>query len=324
MKNSHIEWTDHTFNPWEGCTKVSPGCAHCYAEARNQRFSAGANWGPGAPRRRTSPANWKQPLAWNRAAAPYSVEIGKWITPDRPRVFSASLADWLDPEVPIEWLRDFLALIALTPHLDWQLLTKRPEQWRPRLEALSTLEIAGLPGLGLVLAALWLDGQAPANIWIGATTEDQARADERIPQLLAIPARVRFLSCEPLLGPVEIISKIRDVFDAAPLGRDVDLHWVICGGESGPGARPMHPIWARRIREQCEAVEVPFFFKQWGNWLPEHQDINRQRSAPASEIHVFPDSQRTFRMGKLTTGRLLDGLEHNALPSLSLPAKTSP
>lgn len=341
MKNSHIEWTDHTFNPWEGCTKVSPGCAHCYAEARNQRFSAGANWGPGAPRHRTTPANWKQPIAWNRAAA---ATLDQWVNasavgetrPRRPRVFSASLADWLDPEVPIEWLADFLYLVWRCQNLDWLLLTKRPEFCLLRLRAVifyvSLLigdELKAFPKASEFL--LWLEewiGEAigitarpPQNIWVGTTVEDKTRSDSRLPHLLAIPARVRFLSCEPLLGPLEFSNVTNRSDCVAVLGKPAlaGIHWVICGGESGPGARPMHPAWARSIREQCEPAGVAFFFKQWGNWLPEHQDLARDRDAPATEIHTFADGQRTFRMGKLTTGRLLDGQEHNAFPSSPIP-----
>lgn len=147
--NSHIEWTDHTFNPWEGCTKWSPGCKNCYAETRNKRFAGGKNWGKGAPRRRTSAANWKQPLRWNRDAGtgrflecpkcglrgnPPTVcptagcsTFASEMDTARPRVFCASLADWLDDEVPVEWLADLLSLIHATPNLDWLLLSKRPE-----------------------------------------------------------------------------------------------------------------------------------------------------------------------------------------------------
>lgn len=317
MKDSKIEWTDHTFNPWEGCTKVSPGCAHCYAETRNQRWAGGKNWGPGAPRRRTSAANWKQPLKWNDEQM-MKHRAGE-MTDHRPRVFCASLADWLDHEVPAEWLADLLRVIACTPNLDWLLLTKRPQNWEQRLRAaavyLQTSQMGHTNDPAWRLIDQWLPWNGvhrhapPDNIWIGTTVEDQPRADERIPHLLKIPARVRFLSCEPLLGPVEFSNVTNRSDCVAQLGKPAlgGIHWVICGGESGPGARPMHPGWARSLSAQCAAVNVAFFFKQWGEWLPLFD-------ATASPEHVFPDGERVFRVGKKSAGRLLDGREWNDFP----------
>lgn len=304
--NSKIEWTDHTFNPWEGCTKVSPGCAHCYAETRNQRFAGGANWGKGAPRRRTSVANWRQPLKWNRDAAGLGKETLECPSCEAPwkececgfaqrptRVFCASLADWLDDEVPIEWLADLLALIRCTPNLDWLLLTKRPQNWGDRLHAAFRVGFDGDEWL-----SQWLDGTPPANVWLGTTVEDQQRADERIPQLLQIPARVRFLSCEPLLGPL-------DLDFGHPKWRTAEsyhayIHWVICGGESGPKARPMHPDWARSLRDQCQAAGVPYFFKQWGEWAWAFSSDGR----PSMSL-----------VGKKAAGALLDGREWSEFPT---------
>lgn len=290
---SKIEWCDHTFNPWEGCTKVSPGCAHCYAETRNARFGGGTapNWGKGAPRRRTSAANWKEPLRWNDSAwfacpdcgaellaklqrgtgVPLAVEscgcesVKCPTRKRRPRVFCASLADWLDDEVPVEWLADLLDLIRLTPHLDWLLLTKRPGNWRKRIGEASEFATKELYQCHLMLRA-WCYGAAPANIWIGTTVEDQARADERIPLLLSIPAAVRFLSCEPLLGPVDLITWGDDAKNGTSHFCTVanGIHWVICGGESGPGVRSMNLAWAASMRGQCQSVGVPFFMKQLG------------------------------------------------------------
>lgn len=358
MKDSKIEWCDHTFNPWEGCTKVSPGCANCYAEARNKRWAGGANWGKGAPRRRTSEANWRQPLKWDREAekaylsAAHSTGAGERIKFIRPRVFCASLADWLDDEVPIEWLAELLALIKDTPYLDWLLLTKRPENWRSRLAEMLRMRVSeGSRGVdqcsGIALAALWLNGGAPANAWIGTTVEDQKRADERIPVLLSIPARVRFLSCEPLLGPVNLE---RVEFGPRPnhtpqscltptwMGRfDAKINWVICGGESGHGARPMHPDWARSLRDQCQAAGVPFFFKQWGEWAPgrsrdEYTERDPLRCMKTSgELSWWAGNDDTTtnysknyqetdqpieRVGKAAAGRLLHGREHNEFPEV--------
>lgn len=349
MENSKIEWTDHTFNPWEGCTKVSPGCAHCYAETRNARWNGGTapNWGKGAPRRRTSAAKWKEPLKWERetrrgaAGAPGEGETR------RPRVFCASLADWLDDEVPLAWLIDLLDLIVLTPNLDWQLLTKRPENFRRRLEMMAPARIS---------AGWWLDGtHIPPNVWIGTTVEDQTRADERIPHLLAIPAKVRFLSCEPLLSAVDL--RRCDITQGADPRRTVDpllcdrshggfvqgrIHWVIAGGESGPGARPMHPAWARGLRDQCRAADVPFFFKQWGEWAPRMAFYNDEDPDQPEEpncgvvqpgglmvpmckdafLHQPPlGSWWVSRVGKKKAGRLLDGKLHDAFPICTQPPR---
>lgn len=288
-KDSRISWTDHTFNPWEGCTMVSLGCAHCYAATRNARFNGGTalNWGKGAPRRRTSAANWKEPLKWNKQAGADEL-AAKAILDDekageenlawakawhRPRVFCASLADWLDDEVPIEWLADLLKLIRLTPRLDWQLLTKRPQNWEGRLREVFRQWRIGTRASAeesvtstAAWVSDWLAGQPPANVWIGTTVEDQARADERIPLLLSIPAKVRFLSCEPLLGPVDLTKCGDDARNGTSHFCAVanSVHWVICGGESGPGARSMNLMWARELSLQCSYAGVPFFMKQLG------------------------------------------------------------
>lgn len=267
MENSKIEWTDHTFNPWIGCTKVSPGCLNCYAEALNLRWKKGENWGPGAPRARTSASYWRDPLKWNSAIAiarrtwdAYAVKMGREANArekfgDRPRnarVFSASLADWLDHEVPIDLLADFLFLVYSTRHLDWLLLTKRPRAWRVRIEAvLFTPTSRHTPEFWAWVRA-WLDGTPPDNVWIGTTAEDQDRYTERVEWLGRIPARIHFLSCEPLLGPINL-----GLFNSL-------VNWVIVGGESGSGARPMHGDWARRLHTQCSLGGIAFFFKQWG------------------------------------------------------------
>lgn len=370
MQNSKIEWTDHTFNAWEGCTKVSPGCAHCYAETRNARFGGGEapNWGKGAPRRRTSPDNWKQPLKWDSAAETAMLRAGmdRALQPYvRPRVFCASLADWLDDEVPIAWLVDLLVLMHATPNLDWLLLTKRPQNFATRIREARAWMIghlyaqtergqsmirvnpnlaAGLPLIGkpvdklrseyaryadaLEMVCAWTcsdaenrDDEPPANVWIGTTVEDQQRADERIPILLTIPARVRFLSCEPLLGRVNLGLMGTVPKDIAPAAYTMTyqmIHWVICGGESGKDARPMNPDWARHLRSQCETFKVAFFFKQWGEWV-RNADITFVHPASESRIVMYGDGdprnfRRVYRVGKKAAGRLLDGIEHNAFP----------
>ncbi len=256
-EGTSIEWATHTFNPWIGCTKVSPGCLNCYAEvstpARVLRKREQETWGRGAARQRTSEATWRNPVKWDREAQMPSAY-------QRPRVFP-SLCDWLDDEVPIEWLADFLKLIHDTPHLDWLLLTKRPENWRPRLEAVFDWLLhntkAGETGYLARMLTDWIDGQkAPANVWIGTSCEDQKRADERITELQKIPAEVCFLSVEPLLERVDLRLSRNGI-------RRVD--WVIVGGESGPGARPCEQEWIADVVAQCKRAYVLVFVKQRGS-----------------------------------------------------------
>jgi protein gp37 len=292
-ENSKIEWTDHTFNPWIGCTKVSPGCDHCYAEAFDKRFG-GTRWGPKAARTRTGEANWRKPHQWNRAAK----ASGR-----RARVFCASLADVFDNHASIlpEWRDDLWALIRATPHLDWLLLTKRPGN------------------IYRYLPDGWGDGWP--NVWLGTTVENQAEADRRIPYLLDVPAKVHFLSCEPLLGMVNFRWA-----SWHPIGPNRTNHldglrrldWIICGGESGPGARPMHPDWARTLRDQCAEAGVAFHFKQWGEWAPWDDD---NWSLPAGcddviahERAILRQGVEFLKVGKARAGRLLDGIEHNGFP----------
>ena len=208
--NSKIQWTTHTFNPWVGCQRVSPGCEHCYAESYDKRVGGAKlpdgtkslRWGPMAPRVRTSAANWKKPIAWNKAAE----RAG-----ERHRVFCASLADVFErlqagQEGDLDsWRLELLDLVARTPSLDWQLLTKRPgEIMRGLVGAVDAFERTPGCSEGLNLVEAWLDGRPPDNVWLGTTVEDQRRADERIPHLLKVPAKVRFLSCEPLLERVDL------------------------------------------------------------------------------------------------------------------------
>lgn len=222
-ENSNIEWTHHTFNPWTGCTAVSAACDNCYAEAWAKR-SGHVQWGPHGVRRRTK--TWGNPVKWNRQAG----KEGK-----RFRVFCASLADVFDNHRSIQfgWRRDLYQLISDTPNLDWLLLTKRPQ---------NIVKLA---------PEQWFTDGIPDNVWLGTTVENQTEADRRIPHLVQCPARIRFLSCEPLQEPVRITPWARQ------------LEWVILGGESGSGFREMHPRWARGLRDQCADHNIPFFFKQW-------------------------------------------------------------
>ena len=229
-ENSGIEWTHHTFNPWIGCTKVSPACDNCYAEAFEARFGRG--WGPHAGRRRTK--TWGNPVKWNKRLDG---------TGRRERVFCASLADVFDnsPGITSGWRGDLWALIRSTPNLDWLLLTKRPQNIAKMLP--------DEYGVGT-----WGDGWA--NVWLGTTVENQTEADRRIPHLLDVPAPVRFVSCEPLLGSVNLRPSM------GWLGADA-INWVIAGGESGANYRPGNPKWFRHLRDQCNRADVPFLFKQW-------------------------------------------------------------
>ena len=302
---SAIEWCDSTFNPWVGCTKVSTACDHCYAEAMMSTRLGRVEWGAGKPRARTSAANWRKPLAWNKAefrecaacgwrGEPNSVgglthakDCKGSLKPARRRVFCASLADWLDNAAPIEWLVDLLDLIRCTPNLDWLLLTKRIGNWHKRITEAHQHVVRGFDGdevmkrspdtrwdLGLWIQD-WLAGNAPANVWLGATICDQNEADRDIPKLLATPAAVRFLSIEPMIGPVDVRWFIRpNVWEngrpvaGGDYGHGKKLDWIIAGGESGPHARPSHPDWFRSLRDQCAGAGVPFLFKQWGEWRP--------------------------------------------------------
>jgi protein gp37 len=339
-ENSAIEWTTHTFNPWQGCTRLSPACDHCYAATLGARF--GVAWGPTARRKFASNAYWQHPEAWDRRA-----ERAR----EQHRVFCASMADVFEllPETHPDFremseARERLFfLIRDTPHLDWLLLTKRPQN------------------IKRLVPSGWLAGQWPQNAWAGTTAETQRFADDRIPHLLALPAAVRFVSAEPLLGPIDF-TKInlrplggdREGWTDALAGADFvcDSHaevdsethridWLICGGESGPGARPMHPDWARSLRDQCQAAGVAFHFKQAGQWdalEPDGQPPLWRSAYNGSCIdsHAFPDFDEepkgwqaapfdgalpvVYRnVGKKAAGRALDGVTHDAFPTVAAP-----
>jgi protein gp37 len=259
--DTKIEWADHTFNPWWGCAKVSPGCEHCYAEGVANRFAPGL-WGPNASRRFFGDKHWAEPLKWNRAAERDGV---------RRRVFCGSMCDvfeWLPPNHP-DGIRmaatrgDLRLLVEQTLWLDWLLLTKRPEN-TSRIDR----------------GALWSADEWPSNVWLGVTAEDQRRADERIPVLLETPAAVRFVSVEPMLETVDLLrvewpDKGGHRVDVLRCGywserwgfvnhSDMPgpLSWVIVGAESGPKRRPMPHDWARSLRDQCIEAGVPYFLKQ--------------------------------------------------------------
>lgn len=299
-ENSAIEWTDHTFNPWIGCTKVSPGCDHCYAERDMAGRLKVVQWGPHGARVRTKPANWAKPMAWNRRHDEFFAQHGR-----RQRVFCASLADVFDNQVAPAWRADLLELIDLTSNLDWLLLTKR---------------ISNVPDM---LPNGWLMDHT--NVWLGASIVNQVEADRDIPKLAGLHAHVKFLSMEPLLGPVDLRGNLpgeRALRWHRPMLSMLD--WVIVGGESGPGARPMHPDWARDLRDQCAAAGVPFLFKQWGEWLPaiDGRSVTGKvlilEGAAAlpdrPQWHGFDGGQQAARVGKKAAGRKLDGALHDGYP----------
>lgn len=336
-----IEWCDSTMNPWVGCTKVSTaktgggGCDNCYAAVSTPARTMKIAWGPGQPRHRTSASTWHAPVKWNDTPF-YECPTCNWrgdspstagtsltdglpscpecdcsdLRPARRRVFCASLADVFDNEVDPEWRRDLFRLIAHTKNLDWLLLTKRIGNAAKMLQETAA-------SFGFDWAA-----QPWEHVWLGATIVNQEEADRDIPKLLATPARVRFLSMEPLLGPVDLGAHLESRDAPGPDGTFSDrygfngrLHWVIVGGESGHHARPMHPNWARSLRDQCATAGVPYLFKQWGEWIGGDQtgvDV-----LGTDEARPGAPREYSVRMGKKAAGRLLDGRTHDGFPGVA-------
>lgn len=274
-----IEWCDATFNPWWGCTRISPACDHCYADAFARRV--GFKVWDNDQRRTFGDKHWDEPLKWARTKP---AKLGR-----RPRVFCASMADVFDKDAPEGQRERLWKLIAATPELDWLLLTKR---------------------IGNVARMVPVGWGLPENVWLGATVANQEEADRDIPKLLATPAHIRFLSCEPLLGPISFEGLFaspgepRDGTNALEM-----LDWIISGGESGPKARPSHPDWHRALRDQCRAAGVPFLFKQWGEyvWREAWGDSTGRK-------HIFDDGVFVNRVGKEAAGRMLDGRTHDGYP----------
>ncbi|TLD71334.1 phage Gp37/Gp68 family protein [Phragmitibacter flavus] len=277
-KNSSIEWTHHTFNPWWGCSKVSPACEHCYAETWAKRVGK-AVWGAKAPRRFFSDNHWKEPLKWNAEAKREGV---------RRRVFCASMADVFERRSALnEWRDRLWSLVDETPMLDWLLLTKRPQN------------VSRMTPWG----ECW-----PDNVWLGTTVESQKYAELRLPFLLSHPAKVRFLSCEPLLGDIDL----RKWINPNPRQGLHGIDWIIAGGESGPGARPMHPLWARNLRDQALETNTAFHFKQWGHWVPREIVTDEQR-----QQIVELEGEQMIGLGKKGAGRELDGDTWDGFPLAS-------
>lgn len=338
--NSKIEWTDHTWNPWMGCTKVSKACDNCYAEKSTPARTMGIMWGAGQPRKRTSESNWRLPERWNKAAAAFHAKHGR-----RQRVFCASLADLFDNEVPDAWREELFALIEATPHLDWLLLTKR------------------IGNVQRMVPARWMAEGFPAHVQMGITVATQDEADRDIQKLVRLPARVLFLSMEPLLEAVDISDWLVSrypfcstgfqqganmeegfcqdcgghVIDPIHVSPEGNVTWVIVGGESGANARPMDPAWVRDIRDQCENAGVPFLFKQWGEWGQWRQGLTHEgpecgatRAGLLPTRHYFHDKKGAVRglpvlkVGKKVAGRTLDGELHDSYPPSTFAQPCSP
>lgn len=275
-KDSKIEWTHHTFNPWWGCRKVSPACLHCYAETWARRLALDL-WGAKTPRRFFADEYWRQPLKWNREAER---------TKTRRRVFCASMADVFEgrPELD-QWRERLWPLIESTPWLDWLLLTKRIHN----VERMVPWSVK------------W-----PRNVWLGTTAENQRWTDRRLPTLLGLNAQVRFISVEPLLGPVSIATHLRSTGAG-------QLHWLIAGGESGHGARPTHPQWVRSLRDECQGNNVAFHFKQWGHWTPTlPRGLATKHQITLNDIHS--GASLLYGLGKHAAGRELDGRTWDQFP----------
>lgn len=280
------------FNPIWGCSRVSEACASCYAEALAKRYGHNV-WGKNGARRTFGEKHWNGPVQWNKKAE----------AAGEPRlVFCASMADVFEDHPVWETERPKLwDLISHTPWLTWQLLTKRPENIS-----------------SMVPDAWYAPGAWPVNVWVGTTVETQRWADVRIPLLSKVPAPVRFVSCEPLLGHLNLSDHLE-------YQGSLGANWVIAGGESGPKARPSHPNWFRNLRDTCAAMGVPFLFKQHGEWMP--SPLGRDERGGTSEVWVAPDGQvmpwgslpvagatPMKRVGKKAAGWVLDGRTHDEIP----------
>lgn len=331
-----IEWTEATWNPITGCSVTSPGCTNCYAmKLAGTRLAH-------HPSRTGLTTDTKAGPVWTgetRFNEEWLTQPLKWRRPRR--IFVCAHGDLFHESVPDEWIDRVFAVMALASQHTFQVLTKRAARMREYVSRHDTSKI----GDSITTNAFWLNSATRGyrgsggsavwplpNVWLGVSVEDQARADERIPDLLATPAAVRWLSCEPLLGPVDL-GELQEGLPANAWLTWLDgLDWIVIGGESGPGARPMHPDWVRSLRDQCAAAGVPFFFKQWGEWAPVY---DRERTDPdwrkCGEIErMYPGGRwlnlaggsgfhgemvnYVSRTGKAWAGRMLDGVEYNGYP----------
>lgn len=294
-----IEWTDETWNPVTGCTKVSQGCKNCYAERHANRMRGRCGYPGDDPFKVTLHHDrLEQPLGWRKPR----------------RVFVCSMGDLFHEDVPAQFIGNIFGVMGRGSQHTFQVLTKRPQRM---------MRIVGATA-------------PPPNVWLGVSVENQAAADERIPILLQTPAAVRFVSCEPLLGPVDLFGGDPDPrLGGVEAGRGVSLEtcwqpgddphgpprpgvdWVIAGGESGPKARPMHPDWVRSLRDQCVAAGVPFLFKQWGEWAPTHDLSCNEDGVRGRPWHNFDPDTSVCRVGKRVAGRQLDGRTWDEFPEVT-------
>jgi protein gp37 len=307
-ENSKIEWTDGTWNPLAGCTRASEGCDLCYAAVMARRLefmaqadiAAGKDPGHKAKYIGVTNKNKAGRIAFNGTVNLDLTALDEPLTWKKPRrVFVNSMSDLFHKDVPDDFIRRVFDVMDATPQHTYQVLTKRPERM-----------------------AQWTRDYYPSDvaphIWCGTSVENQERADERIPHLLNVPARVRFLSCEPLLGPVDLWQWLGPAEDDP-----AHINWIIAGGESGHGARPMHPQWTRSLRDQCQAAGVAFHFKQWGEYIS-WSDLHYLPGSGPYGSRSYPwtsdpsdtkqDSTCMVRVGKHAAGRLLDGREWNEAP----------
>ncbi len=358
-----IEWSDATWQIVTGCSVLSPGCTNCYA----MRL-AGTRLRNHASREGLTKATKAGPV-WNGEVRFNRVWLAQPLEMRRPRmIFVAAHGDLFHEGVLDEWLDEIFAMVAMSPQHTFQVLTKRPERMRAYLAdrgtpvrvALAAAQIAyaGESGLLQVDVPAARDAFPLPNVWLGVSAEDQRRADERVPILLDTPAAVRWVSAEPMLGPIDFTRIAGDIgvglhsYDAL---RGLNIHqddgdqatrvnrldWIVVGGESGPGARPMHPNWARSIRDQCAEAGVPFLFKQWGAWgraspkpsgtpgryafasAPPHSDFMPAMIVPIDtyprQIDLFGGAIVMELVGKKATGRRLDGVLHDGFPARPTP-----
>jgi len=296
-----IGWADASWSPVTGCTKVSAGCAHCYAERQAKRFAGRFGYPAEHPFALTMrPERLDEPLHWRKARRVFVCSMSD--------LFHSAMLMWFAVQV---WKR----MEAASRHT-FLVLTKRPSTMAENVGPMCRY-LFGKPFL--------------PNVWLGTSIEDQATANERIPHLLRCPAAVRFVCYEPALGPVDfcklphdpggdvVLGSSRQLFVDALRGywhndHQTKLDWVIAGGESGPNARPAHPDWFRSVRDQCQAADVPFFFKQWGEWTPVPCRGNSFSFDGLEKYHVWDLENVSRRVAKKAAGRLLDGVEHNAYP----------
>lgn len=311
MSTTKIEWTDAVWNPIRGCSKVSEGCRNCYAERINNRFA------------------WCNGGKWDGTIEFVESKLDEPLHLRNPRrIFVNSMSDLFHENVKDEWLDRIFAVMASNNRHVFQILTKRPERMRSYLDGLLANSAVGdrwdaarrpiyrallkrgeyrrAEYVGVMVAH---DKPPFKNIWLGVSVENQEAADKRIPLLLQTPAAVRWVSAEPLLGGPNLAPWLKWWKRGGTCAvTERGLDWVVCGGESGPGARPMHPDWARGLRDQCKQAGAPFFFKGWGNHLPFGQE-----GASCGRC-ITDNGQAFYQCGKKRSGCLLDGREWKEFP----------